>query len=144
MRPISLNSWQPKRWKDVHGQTMGYRPCIDSYEEMYGAWGERREVLAWGAGTQIVMRIKTTGAHASALWELDLQAGPDPDQAWAFDSFKHVNCWFTYKIPQSFEGRDDIETYQGTAATPKDYRFRGPHFWYCFRPTNMVEPKSRG
>jgi hypothetical protein len=57
----SLNTWEPAPWRGPRGQTMGYRPSIDSYEETLGSWGGRREVLAWSAGTQIVMREKETG-----------------------------------------------------------------------------------
>nr|KMM70491.1 hypothetical protein CPAG_06802 [Coccidioides posadasii RMSCC 3488] len=42
--------------------TLGYRPVIDSYEVWYGnAWSARKEVLVWGAGADLVIRIKDYG-----------------------------------------------------------------------------------
>jgi WD40 repeat protein len=49
--------------------TLGYRPAIDSYEIWNGqSWADRKEVLAWGAANQVVMRIKQTGARARENW----------------------------------------------------------------------------
>ncbi|KAJ5788588.1 hypothetical protein N7457_003578 [Penicillium paradoxum] len=51
--------------------TLGYRPAIDSYEVWNGQrWADRKEVLAWSAGNQLVMRIKQTGAHSQENWLL--------------------------------------------------------------------------
>ncbi|KAF2621591.1 hypothetical protein BU25DRAFT_415973 [Macroventuria anomochaeta] len=95
----SLNTWEPARWRGPRGQTMGYQPSIDSYEETLGSWAKRREVLAWSAGTQIVMRVKETGSRNKD----DLT-----DNTRTLDSFGHSNSWYTYKVPDSSEGRDDI------------------------------------
>jgi hypothetical protein len=105
---MSINTWQPERWRGPQGQTMGYQPSIDSYEETYGGWGERREVLAWSAGTQVVIRTKETGANIEKIRSRDEGLEQEPGQTWAYDAFKHLNTWFTYKIPDSLEGRDDI------------------------------------
>ncbi|KAK2861482.1 hypothetical protein FQN49_004158 [Arthroderma sp. PD_2] len=44
--------------------TLGYRPVIDSYESWYANdWFARKEVLAWGAGADVVLRIKDLGRH---------------------------------------------------------------------------------
>ncbi|KAJ5374095.1 hypothetical protein N7517_006101 [Penicillium concentricum] len=49
--------------------TLGYRPSIDSYEIWNGQrWADRKEVLAWGAANQLVMRIKQTGARSQESW----------------------------------------------------------------------------
>ncbi|KAJ5758070.1 uncharacterized protein N7511_006764 [Penicillium nucicola] len=49
--------------------TLGYRPVIDSYEIWNGkGWADRKEVLAWGAANQLVMRIKQTGVHPQEKW----------------------------------------------------------------------------
>ncbi|KAJ5586868.1 uncharacterized protein N7459_002633 [Penicillium hispanicum] len=51
--------------------TLGYRPCIDSYEIWNGeSWADRREVLAWGAGHQIILRTKQFGTYAQEDWAL--------------------------------------------------------------------------
>ncbi|CAG7978966.1 unnamed protein product [Penicillium nalgiovense] len=49
--------------------TLGYRPSIDSYEIWNGQrWADRKEVLAWGAANQLVMRIRQTGARSQEDW----------------------------------------------------------------------------
>ena len=104
----SLNTWAATPWRGPQGQTMGYQPSIDSYEDMFGAWSERREVLAWSAGTQIVMRVKETGARGRAAWAKQKELESEPDQTFSYDALKNANSWFSYKIPESVEGRDDI------------------------------------
>lgn len=49
--------------------TMGYRPSIDSYEVWTGdRWIDRKEVLAWGAGAEIITRVTKTGHDAGKQW----------------------------------------------------------------------------
>ncbi|CAG8414431.1 unnamed protein product [Penicillium salamii] len=49
--------------------TLGYRPEIDSYEIWNGqCWADRKEVLAWGAANQLVMRIKQSGTRPQEQW----------------------------------------------------------------------------
>ncbi|KAB8232192.1 F-box protein [Aspergillus alliaceus] len=49
--------------------TLGYRPAIDSYEFWNGnTWADRKEVLAWGAGHEIVMRIRQYGEGQDLNW----------------------------------------------------------------------------
>jgi hypothetical protein len=107
-KTLSMNTWAPERWRGPQGQTMGYQPSIDSYGEIYGSWEERREVLAWSAGTQIVMRTKETGANIEKIRQREEKLDQASDQTWRYDAFRHLNTWFTYKIPDSSEGRDDI------------------------------------
>ncbi|KAF2130308.1 hypothetical protein P153DRAFT_288956 [Dothidotthia symphoricarpi CBS 119687] len=119
----SLNTWESSPWRGPRGQTMGYQPSLDSYEETFGAWKERREVLAWSAGTQIVMRIKETGSGIDQIWEDEQNVESQPDKTWAFDAFKHMNSWFTYRIPESFEGRDDITSLKLLRPHQRDSNF---------------------
>ena len=107
-RPISLNTWQPKRWRERHRQTMGYRAYVDSYEEICGEWASRREALAWSAGASIIMRIKTTGSCISPERANDHGPSTQQDQSHVFDCFGHSNSWFTYRIPDAEDGRDDV------------------------------------
>ncbi|KAJ4381664.1 hypothetical protein N0V86_003028 [Didymella sp. IMI 355093] len=95
----SLNTWESAPWRGPRGQTMGYQPSIDSYEETLGSWDRRREALVWSAGTQIVMRVKASRSNR----EDDIKYSTR-----AIDSFGHTNTWYTYKIPDGDEGRDDI------------------------------------
>lgn len=97
----SLNTWESAPWRGPRGQTMGYQPSIDSYEETLGSWDRRREVLTWSAGTQVVMRVKESGSRK----EDDIE-----HKTRTTDSFGHANTWYTYKIPDGDEGRDDITT----------------------------------
>tara|TARA_R110002003_G_scaffold70_5_gene6331 strand:- start:3251 stop:5242 length:1992 start_codon:yes stop_codon:yes gene_type:complete len=103
----SINSWQNKSWRGPRGQTMGYQPSIDSYEDMFEAWQERREVLAWSAGTQIVIRVKESGKATQHLWNAS-RASPSTEATATFDAFRHRSSWYSYKIQDSAEGRDDI------------------------------------
>lgn len=51
--------------------TLGYRPAIDSYEIWNGTgWADRKEVLAWGAAHQLVMRVKQSGTNPQENWIL--------------------------------------------------------------------------
>ncbi|KAL1957418.1 hypothetical protein VTO42DRAFT_5986 [Malbranchea cinnamomea] len=48
--------------------TLGYRPVVDSYETWYGeSWFSRREVLAWGAGADLIIRTTDFSQAAPAL-----------------------------------------------------------------------------
>jgi WD40 repeat protein len=105
---LSLNSWEERRWRGPRGQTMGYQPKIDSYEEMRGGWTDRREVLAWSAGTSVLMRVKETGKKAERLWEDRKHMEKTNENLETFDDFRHLNEWYMYRIPESSEGRDDI------------------------------------
>ena len=91
---------QIQRWKRPRGQSMGYQPVIDSYSEWIGpGWTDRKELLAWSAGTELVLRIKQTTQRAARQWR---RAASDPRRLFC------ENRWFTYKSPGSSEGRDDI------------------------------------
>ncbi|OJJ47756.1 hypothetical protein ASPZODRAFT_114822 [Penicilliopsis zonata CBS 506.65] len=49
--------------------TLGYRPAIDSYELWTGGkWADKREVVAWGAADELMIRIKESGASAGEKW----------------------------------------------------------------------------
>lgn len=49
--------------------TLGYRPAIDSYEVWNGdSWSDRKEVLAWGAADELIVRIRQTGSQPSEKW----------------------------------------------------------------------------
>ncbi|KAJ4359585.1 uncharacterized protein N0V89_000140 [Didymosphaeria variabile] len=101
----SLNSGDKIRWRGPQGQTMGYQPSVDSYEEMGSEWVDRKEVLAWSAGANVVVRVKETGHRGARVWQ---EMGVDTEDPHEPGMFGHPNAWYTYKIPESFEGRDDI------------------------------------
>ncbi|KAL8826262.1 MAG: hypothetical protein Q9191_003912 [Dirinaria sp. TL-2023a] len=86
-------------------QTMGYQPVIDSYEEFGGGnWSSRKEVLAWGGGAELILRLKWTGDEAKRKRKGQrgrLRQG-------AIDHHHHVHEWITYHEKDMAEGRDDI------------------------------------
>ncbi|KAF2471826.1 uncharacterized protein BDR25DRAFT_354324 [Lindgomyces ingoldianus] len=104
----NLSTWERTKWRGPQGQTMGYQPSIDSYEEMLGQWANRREVLAWSAGTHVVVRVKETGSKPIKAWEALQDSESAIGHLEEFNDYKHLASWYTYKIPRSSEGRDDI------------------------------------
>ncbi|KIW02530.1 uncharacterized protein PV09_06328 [Verruconis gallopava] len=88
------------QWRRPRGQTMGYQPVIDSYEEATGSsWDARRQILAWSAGAELVLRVKSIGPKHK----------PDSRGSYSYsDHFNHHTRWFTYRPPKALEGRDDI------------------------------------
>ncbi|MCJ1244057.1 hypothetical protein MMC30_001254 [Trapelia coarctata] len=87
------------------GQTMGYRPVIDCYEEVTGgSWISRKEVLAWGAGAELEVRVKCMGKDTERAW----LNSPKDVRATKYDQFRHRNRWIRYKEDAHQDGRDDI------------------------------------
>lgn len=96
------------------GQTMGYQPVIDSYDEQIGHfWASRREVLAWGAGAELIVRITGLGDEVE---ESGQQASTNNGIAHlkgARASMKgkqngRSTIWLTYKENWHTDGRHDI------------------------------------
>ncbi|GAQ33452.1 hypothetical protein AtubIFM55763_005357 [Aspergillus tubingensis] len=49
--------------------THGYRPALDSYEVWNSpSWNDRKEVLAWGAADELVLRIAEPGPNSKGKW----------------------------------------------------------------------------
>ncbi|RDH33049.1 hypothetical protein BDQ94DRAFT_170730 [Aspergillus welwitschiae] len=49
--------------------THGYRPALDSYEVWNSSsWNDRKEVLAWGAADELVLRITEPGPNSKGKW----------------------------------------------------------------------------
>lgn len=86
-------------------QTMGYRPIIDSYEQWVGGnWSSRKEVVAWGGGAKLILRLRRTGDEAETAW----QAHREPDRRSIFDQHHHMHEWVAYQEHGLVDGRDDI------------------------------------
>jgi len=84
---------------------MGYQPIIDSYEEWVGGnWSSRKEVVAWGGGAKIILRLRRTGDEAETAW----QAHREPDRRSVLDEHHHMYDWITYQEHGLVDGRDDI------------------------------------
>ncbi|WEW58344.1 hypothetical protein PRK78_003812 [Emydomyces testavorans] len=85
--------------------TLGYRPVIDSYEVWYGnTWSARKEVLVWGAGADLIIRVKDFGhKHLKAASHIERQhdvprrriSGTSQDGvSWAiFNDLHGVDSW---------------------------------------------------
>jgi WD40 repeat protein len=101
------------QWRKPRGQTMGYQPVIDSYEEPTGKlWEDRKQVLAWSAGSELVLRVKELGGKSLT---------PERRGTYSyFDHHGHRTRWFTYKPPKSIEGRDDITSLKLLAKLYRD------------------------
>ena len=85
---------------------MGYQPVIDSYEDWVADdWSSRHEVLAWGAGAELVVRLKTMGNSAEQMWQ---NAKGDSERSERFDQHHHMVEWLAYNEDEHMEGRDDI------------------------------------
>ncbi len=87
-------------------QTMGFIPVIDSYETWYGGdWDSRKEVVAWGAGAGLVMRVTTMGNKAEDMWGTGTDTRKLPR---CLDVHGHNIDWTVYNETNVRDGRDDI------------------------------------
>ncbi|MCJ1280846.1 hypothetical protein MMC26_000163 [Xylographa opegraphella] len=104
---IHLPRWrsrQPPR-RGQKRQTMGYQPVIDCYVEQTGnSWSARDEILAWGAGAELNLRLKGMGDKVENQW----RASDDDERTLKYDQFHHRRKWITYKDDTHYDGRDDI------------------------------------
>ena len=76
-------------WTKAQGQTMGFQPVVDSHEDpQANAWNGRREMLAWSAGAEILLRRRF-------VWGRRLSTPQD-------------ERWFSYKPVGAREGVDDV------------------------------------
>ncbi|MCJ1474234.1 hypothetical protein MMC13_002892 [Lambiella insularis] len=93
----------PRRWQ--RGQTMGYQPVMDCYEETTGeSWLSRKELLAWGAGAELNLKATSMGEEVRRNWG----ACNKDERIRKYDLFRHRSEWITYKDDTHQDGRDDI------------------------------------
>lgn len=86
------------------GQTMGFVPVIDSYETWYGGeWSSRKEIVAWGAGAELIMRSKVMGDRSKNATEF-----PENSYMKGINSHQHNYSWTSYSENGAVDGRDDI------------------------------------
>jgi len=85
---------------------MGYQPVLDSYEEWVGKrWNDRKEVVAWGAGAELVVKVTDWGGN---VFENDRRNIKHNQGRFGNTHIKYE--WLTYKESQHLQGRDDITT----------------------------------
>ncbi|KAL8653272.1 MAG: hypothetical protein Q9210_002199 [Variospora velana] len=88
------------------GQTMGYQPVIDSYGIWTDSeWKSRKEVVAWGAGAELIIRVKWMGNGIEEEWHTARRNNGNTAE---FDQHHHRSKWWTIRDPLVREGQDDI------------------------------------
>ena len=75
-----------ERWKKPRGQTIGYTPQLDVYEDVGPRWQDREETLAFSAGAEVCIQKKKRDSEGERVQ------------------------WLTYRPLSAHEGRDDITT----------------------------------
>jgi hypothetical protein len=84
---------------------MGYKLVIDCFEDFTrNSWAARREVLAWGAGAEPRVRVKTIGKDAVKT----LYTSNYKERGLGYDQYRHRYDWIKYKENDRINGRDDI------------------------------------
>ncbi|TKX20566.1 hypothetical protein C1H76_7377 [Elsinoe australis] len=90
-RQARVTPKQIPKWRLPRGQTMGFTPAIDTYEAIEDSkWTDRKEVLAYSAGSELILRTRQ-----------------QPNNRKADGSF-YSQRWATYRPPGAREGIDDI------------------------------------
>lgn len=88
------------QWHKPVKQSMGYQAVVDSHEQRVGnRRSSRKEVVAWGAGADLVIR-STDGSRSSGVIDERQRRGPHSAQG--------TPTWYVYRDPACREGRDDI------------------------------------
>ncbi|KAK3616969.1 hypothetical protein LTR56_025600 [Elasticomyces elasticus] len=75
-----------ERWKRPKGQTIGFTPQLDVYEDVGTRWRHRDETLAFSAGAEVCVRKKSRRNGKESV------------------------KWMTYRPLSAYEGRDDVTT----------------------------------
>ena len=83
---------------------MGYRPVIDCYEESGKSWNSKKEVLVWGAGAELCLRVTSIGDNVEEEW----RKASDDEKATQYDHFHRRKRWISYQDHTHHDGRDDI------------------------------------
>ena len=84
-------------------QSIGYAPQIDSYEYTGWQWDSKKEVVAWAAGSKLVLRQVFKGKDVLRLW-----IGAGQSESESLDANEHYHRWFRYDKVSSTQGIDDI------------------------------------
>lgn len=93
---------------DTKRQSMGYQPVIDSYDEWLGGnWSSRRQVVAWAAGSDLILRVKLMGDGANWTPE-DVCVSRQKEVM--MDQHHHIYKWNTFRDHQYKAGKDDIRS----------------------------------
>lgn len=98
------------QWTRPKGQTMGYQPVIDSHEVfLANTWTSRKEVVAWGAGAEIVVKFEDRGPHVREEQKKAEKDGQGRSLDSVYDQTGHLKqTWLTYHHPHYREGINDV------------------------------------
>jgi hypothetical protein len=95
-------------FSDTKRQSMGYQPVIDSYDEWVGGnWSSRRQVVAWAAGSDLILRLKLMGDEAH--WTPE-DACVSRQKEGFKDQHHHTYKWNTFRDHRYKPGKDDIRS----------------------------------
>ena len=84
---------------------MGFQPAVDSYQIFLGGrWNHRREVVAWSAGAELVVRVRV---RSTATEEKYNNASPREARE-QYEGSGTRTRWRSYRPFSAVEGRDDI------------------------------------
>jgi WD40 repeat protein len=91
--PLARASWNMRRNPfSRRGQTMGFQPVIESREEIVGGqWKTRRDVVVWGAGSQLIIRSRERSS-----WSVSGRGN------------EKIPQWNTFSPDNAKEGLNDI------------------------------------
>lgn len=94
-----------KKWRRPGGQTMGFQPSVDSYETFpTNRWTDRREVVAWSAGAELVVRVRVRNSETEQAYRI---ASPQ-ERRDRYGTNGMRTKWWSYRPLSAAEGRDDI------------------------------------
>ncbi|KAJ5142723.1 uncharacterized protein N7515_001510 [Penicillium bovifimosum] len=83
--------------------TLGYKPPISSYEIWNGgSWADRKEVMAWGAGNQLVMRVNQHGHSMKQQWVV-------LDELDALDVYDDIRSLHLLSSQKRYQNDTDVE-----------------------------------
>lgn len=89
-------------------QTMGYQAMVDSHQIWTGSdWATHDEVVAWGAGAELVMKITQRGHRIASMSKRRRAAAVRKGQIFESDR-STAERWIVYRDSSHREGRDDI------------------------------------
>lgn len=84
---------------------MGFQPAIDSYEQFIGGkWSHRREVVAWSAGAELVVRVRVRDAATETAY----RKASHQERREQYEPNDTRTRWWSYRPFSAIEGRDDI------------------------------------
>lgn len=90
------------------GQSMGFQPVIDSYDQWTGNnWSSRRQVVTWAAGPTLILGLKLMGEEAKTASK---DASISQQKKIFIDQHHHIHMWTAFQDNHFKPGQDDIRS----------------------------------